>query len=209
MDQHLEEYILHHITPEDPVLYELYRETNLKVVNPRMAAGHLQGSLLTLLSKMIHPTFILEIGTFTGYSSICLAKGLKENGELHTIEANDEIRDLALKYFKKAGVEKSINLMNGNALEIIPTLDFQYDIVFIDAEKNDYLKYYHLVFDKIRSGGCIFADNTLWDGKVADAQVNDRTTESLREFNQFIKNDSRVSATILPLRDGFSVIMKK
>lgn len=209
MDTTSEDYLLQHIEPEDPVLYGLYRETHLNVVNARQMAGHLQGTILSMLSKMIQPTCILEIGTFTGYAAICLARGLREGGKLYTIEANDELRDITTRYFEKSGLVQKIELINGNALEIVPTLQHSFDIVFIDAEKNDYLHYYELVFDKVKNGGYIFADNVLWDGKVFDPTSNDRTTQSLREFNKKVNDDPRVEVVILPVRDGLTVIRKR
>jgi len=208
-EQEIENYILNHTDPEDPVLFNLNRHTHLKTVNPRMLSGHLQGSFLTMVSKMIRPSFILEIGTFTGYSAICLAKGLAENGVLHTIDINDELRETNSLYIKEAGFEKQIKLHTGEALKIIPTFNFSFDLVFIDAEKNEYRQYYQLVFDKIKQGGYIIADNVLWSGKVADKQFSDEATLALRQFNDLIAGDSRVEKLILPIRDGLMMIRKK
>lgn len=208
--QKLEKYILGHIDPEDEVLRELDRETNLNVTGARMLSGHLQGLVLTQLSKMIQPENILEIGTFTGYSAICLAKGLRKGGRLITLEINDELESLAKKYFKKAGLEERIEMRIGSAIEIIPELDMQFDLVFIDADKREYSKYYHLVFDKVKNGGYIFADNTLWNGKVLEKPASDDLqTKGIIEFNNLIRNDSRVEKVILPLRDGMTLIRKK
>jgi predicted O-methyltransferase YrrM len=206
----LEKYILTHIDPEDAVLKELDRETHLNMVGARMISGHLQGQVLTMLSKMIHPKFILEIGTFTGYSAICLAKGLQENGKLITIEIDDELESFAKKYFEKAGIQNKIDQRIGAALEIIPTLKETFDLVFIDAHKPEYPAYYKAVFDKVKSGGYIITDNTLWSGKVLETPAEDDfQTRGIIEFNSMIKNDERVEKVILPLRDGMTVIRKK
>ncbi len=206
----IDKYILRHIESEDPILVELDRETHLKVVGARMISGHLQGQVLTMLSKMIRPQFILEIGTFTGYSAICLAKGLQENGKLTTIDIEDELEIMARKYFIKAGFDDKIQQCIGPALEIIPTLNQTFDLVFIDAHKPEYAAYYNAVFDKVKSGGYIIADNTLWSGKVVENPANDDLqTRGIIEFNAVIKNDDRVEKVILPLRDGMTVIRKK
>lgn len=206
----LEKYILDHIDTEDEVLRELDRETHLKVPGARMLSGHLQGQVLTLLSKMVQPDRILEIGTFTGYSAICLAKGLKEDGKLLTIELDDELENLAKKYFNKAKLEKKIVQLIGPALEIIPNLNETFDLVFLDADKREYVDYYNLLLEKVRSGGIIIADNTLWSGKVLEKPADgDEQTRGIIEFNKQIKNDSRVEKVILPLRDGMTVIRKK
>lgn len=209
-EKDVEKYILDHIDSEDPVLQEIDRETHLKVLGARMLSGHLQGQLLTLLSKMIQPERILEIGTFTGYSAICLAKGLTERGKLITIELDDELEDLAQKYFAKAGLQKKINQVVGPALEIIPSLSETFDLVFLDADKREYVDYYNLVFDKVRNGGYIIADNTLWSGKVLEKPApDDEQSQGIIAFNEMIKNDSRVEKVILPLRDGMTIIRKK
>lgn len=206
----LDRYILEHIDSEDEILYELDRETNLKVLGGRMISGHLQGQVLTMLSKMIQPKTILEIGTFTGYSAICLSKGLQKNGKLITIEIDDELESFAAKYFEKAGLKANIEQRIGSALKIIPTLNESFDLVFIDADKREYSKYFELVFDKIPGGGYIIVDNTLWSGKVLDKPaIDDNFTKSIIEFNTLIKNDTRIEKIILPLRDGMTVIRKK
>jgi caffeoyl-CoA O-methyltransferase len=205
-----EKYILDHIGEEDEVLRELDRETHLKVPGARMLSGHLQGQLLTLLSKMIQPEKILEVGTFTGYSAICLARGLKDNGILITIEADDELEDIAGRYFIKSGLHKRIVPMFGLALEIIPSLDETFDMVFLDADKREYVAYYNLLFDKLKPGGYILADNTLWSGKVLQPVVpGDEQTAGVVEFNEMVKRDARVEKMILPLRDGLTIIRKK
>lgn len=206
----IEEYILNHSDNEDPVLAELNRETNLKILRPRMLSGHLQGKILEMLSKMIQPEKVLEIGTYTGYSAICLAKGLKENGVLHTIEVNDELEDIISKYINKSGLQKKIKTYFGNALEIIPTLSKTFDLVFIDGDKREYPAYYNLVFDFVRPGGFILADNVLWSGKVLEIETpDDEYTKGIFEFNDLVKNDTRVEKVILPLRDGLTLIRKK
>lgn len=206
----LDQYILNHIDTEDEVLTELDRETNLKVLGARMISGHLQGQVLTMLSKMIAPTTILELGTFTGYSAICLAKGLGKNGKLITIEIDDELETLAQKYFAKAGIQDKVEQHIGSALEIIPTLNHHFDLVFMDADKREYLKYYDLLIDKMNSGAYIIADNTLWSGKVLDKpKADDKQTLGILAFNKKIAEDSRVEKVILPLRDGMTVIRKK
>ncbi len=206
----IEKYILNHIDSEDEILRELDRETHLNVLGARMISGHLQGQVLTLLSKMIQPETILEIGTFTGYSAICLAKGLQENGKLITIEIDDELENMAGKYFEKAGIQHKTEQRIGPALEIIPTLNLTFDLVFIDAHKPEYPAYYKAIFDKVKHGGYIIADNTLWSGKVLEVPAeDDYQTRGILEFNAMIKNDDRVEKVILPLRDGMTVIRKK
>ena len=206
----IDKYILDHIEPEEEILKELDRETHLNVVGARMISGHLQGQVLSMLSKMIRPKTILEIGTFTGYSAICLAKGLQDGGKLITIEIDDELEDIAKKYFQKAGIQKKIEQRIGPALEIIPTLKETFELVFIDAHKPEYPAYYTAIFDKVNSGGIIIADNTLWSGKVLEIQADDDiATLGIIQFNEMIKNDNRVEKVILPLRDGMTVIRKK
>jgi predicted O-methyltransferase YrrM len=206
----IDKYILNHIESEDPILVELDRDTHLNVVGARMISGHLQGQVLTMLSKMIRPKTILELGTFTGYSAICLAKGLQENGKLITIDIEDELENMARKYFIKSGFDTKIEQRIGPALKIIPTLTETFDLVFIDAHKPEYPTYYKAVFDKVKSGGFIIADNTLWSGKVLEIPAEDDfQTRGIIEFNSMIKNDERVEKVILPLRDGMTVIRKK
>ena len=206
----IDKYILNNIESEDEVLKELERETYLKVLHPRMISGHLQGEVLTMFSKMIQPENILEIGTFTGYSAICLAKGLHENGKLITIEIDDELETLAKKYIVKSGLQDKIVQRIGAALEIIPALKESFDLVFIDADKREYVAYYQAVFDKVQNGGYIIADNTLWSGKVLEKpEADDEQTMGILEFNNLIKRDKRVEKVILPLRDGMTIIRKK
>ena len=209
-DKNLEKYILAHTRDDDKVLADLYRKTHIKFVNPNMVSGHLQGAILTMISNMIAPEKILEIGTFTGYSAICLARGLKKNGCLDTIEIDDELTDFILSYFKKAGVEKQINLFTGNALNLIKKLPGPYDLVYIDGDKREYAAYYNLVFEKVRPGGFIIADNVLWGGKVTDPEYkNDPFTKGIMEFNELVHKDSRVVNVIFPVRDGLMMLKKK
>jgi predicted O-methyltransferase YrrM len=202
-------YIENHSTPEDPVLKELVRETHVKVLYPQMLSGHLQGKFLEFISHMLQPEYILEIGTFTGYSAICLAKGLKCSGKLITIEKNDELTGFPLKYFKKAGILEKIELIIGDALDIIPTLKHEFDLVFIDAEKKDYVSYYQLLIEKVKPGGYILADNALWYGRVINKpDTFDKETQGIVSFNKFINEDPRVENMILPIRDGIMLIRK-
>ena len=206
----IDKYILEHIDAEDEVLKELNRETHLKVLGARMLSGHLQGQVLTMLSKMIQPKNILEVGTFTGYSAICLAKGLSEGGKLITIEIDDELENFARKYFVKAGLQNKIEQRIGKALEIIPSLKLTFDLVFLDADKHEYIDYYNSVFNKVDSGGYIIADNTLWSSKVLYTPAHDDfQTKGIIEFNKFVANDKRVEKVILPLRDGMTILRKK
>ena len=206
----LDEYILQHSENESELLAQLTRETYVKILNPRMLSGHLQGRILSMLGKMVQPKRILELGTFTGYSALCLAESLPDNGILYTIESNDELEDFTAGFFHRSPHGHKIKQLAGNALNIIPTLNEMFDIVFIDADKREYIAYYDAVFDKVRQGGYIFADNTLWGGKVVtDTVSNDAQTIGILQFNEYIKNDLRVEKVIFPLRDGLSIIRKK
>ena len=210
VSRQIEDYILQHSDAEDTLLAELDRETSLKVINSRMLSGHLQGSILRMLSKMIAPRSVLELGTYTGYSAICLASGLSPGGKLITIEINDELESIALRYFKKAGLGEVIQLRIGDALVILPGMTEQFDLVYIDADKKHYTEYYSAIFDRVVPGGWILADNTLWDGKVLDyAGSNDLQTEGIIAFNQHVAADQRVEKVILPIRDGLTLIRKK
>lgn len=210
IDPKLEKYSEDHTSKESEVLHRLNRETHIKALMPRMLSGHLQGQFLGMLSQMIQPKVILEIGTYTGYSAICLAKGLKVDGVIHTIEKNPEHETMAKKYFKEAGIEHQVNYHLGNALEIIPTLNEIFDLVFIDADKDNYLNYYNLVFDKVKPGGYFLVDNVLWSGKVL-TKPDSKDIEALGiiEFNDFIHADDRVENVLLPVRDGLMLIRKK
>lgn len=199
-----------HTSPESDLLAALNRDTNAHVMFPRMLSGHLQGRLLSMLSKMIRPEKILEIGTYTGYSALCLSEGLPDGGILHTIELNPEHEDMIRKYFARAGAEKKITLHIGNARKVIPTINETFDLVFIDADKENYAAYFELIFPKLRSGGYIFADNTLWNGKVLQpVDPNDKETKGIVEFNKKIQADNRVENILLPVRDGLMIIRKK
>ncbi|HHN48886.1 MAG TPA: O-methyltransferase [Bacteroidales bacterium] len=202
--------MLAHSSPEPEVLQKLFRETWLKIYAPQMIAGHEQGSLLRMISQMINPRHILEIGTFTGYSAICLAAGLEEGGKLHTIEINPELEEIATRYFLEAGLSDKIIQHFGDARQIIPTLDIKFGLVFIDASKEHYIDFYELAMEKLHSSGFILADNALWYGKVANpAVLNDKDTDSIRKFNIHVQNDPRVENLILPVRDGLMLIRKK
>jgi caffeoyl-CoA O-methyltransferase len=207
------EYAEQNSTPEYPFLEKLNRETQLTQVYPRMLAGHMQGMLLRLISQMIKPRRILEIGTFTGYSAINLAMGLgtlpTEEGVLHTIEVDPEQERIIRRYFIEAGIEKKVILHIGEALKIIPTLDETWDLVYIDADKPNYLNYYNLVFDHVRPGGFILADNALWDGKVLDPGNRSKDTRGIIDFNEFVMKDDRVENLLLPFRDGLMIVRKK
>ncbi len=206
----LQEYAENHTSPEDEVLYQLNRETHLKTIHPRMISGHLQGKFLEMVSQMIKPTQILEIGTFTGYSAICLSKGLTIDGCIHTIEKSQELKSIAIKAFTKAGIENQISYYTGDAMDIIPKINEKFDLIFIDADKDNYLNYYKLVFDKLKSGGFILADNALWSGKVIEkTAASDKDTKGLVAFNDFVQQDDRVENVLLPLRDGIMVVRKK
>ena len=202
-------YINSHISEPDEALLWLERETNIRTNHARMLSGRAQGKLLEILSKMVSPKRILEIGTFTGYSAISLAKGLAEGGVLDTLEVNDELRYIIEEGFKRSGMDSIIKLHIGDAKEIIPQLAGPYDLVFIDANKREYVNYYNLVFDIVRPGGYIVADNVLWDGKVwQDPMQNDAQTRGIAQFNDMVKNDRRVENVLLPIRDGINLIRK-
>ena len=216
INEELYAYAEAHSTPETPLLARLNRETHLSQVYPRMLSGHLQGTFLKMISQMICPMRILEIGTFTGYSAINLATGLftspsltGESGVLHTIEVNPEQEAMIRSFISDAGLEKQIILHIGNALEIIPQLNETWDMVFIDADKPNYLNYYQMVFPHVRQGGYIIADNVLWDGKVLDKpEKMDKDTQGISRFNEFVQNDDRVENMVLPIRDGLMIIRK-
>ena len=205
----LDEYIESHIDREPAHLHDLYRRTHLTRLYARMCSGHVQGRLLAMLSKMISPERVLELGTFTGYSALCLAEGLADDGELHTVEIDDEAEDELLELFASAPGGQRITLHIGDALQTIETLGGEWDLVFIDANKRNYCDYYDLVFPNVRHGGYIIADNTLWDGKVVDPTAHDAQTEGILSFNDMIASDDRVEKVILPIRDGMTIIRKK
>jgi predicted O-methyltransferase YrrM len=205
------DYIVLHSSPEDRLLQELTRTTHLHAMQARMLSGHIQGKFLEMISKMISPSNILEIGTYTGYSAICLAKGLATDGVLHTIDINDELRYIAEDFIGRSSAGNRIKLYTGDALEIIPQMDILFDLVFIDGDKREYTAYYNLVMEKIKKGGYIIADNVLWSGKVVDENVksNDKFTIELLKFNDFVQNDNRVENLLLPVRDGMMIIRVK
>jgi len=204
----LYEYVENHSTEPDPLLIHIGRETHLKTLAPRMLSGHLQGNILSILSMILRPNNILEIGTFTGYSAICLAKGLSQTGTLTTIEFDREIAEIAYQHFNTSPYSDKVILKIGDAKEIIPTLDQVFDLVFIDADKESYSQYYDLIFDKCRAGAIIIVDNVLWSGKVLDTEM-DKKTQSIDAFNKKITSDNRVFQVILPVRDGLNLIVKK
>ncbi len=210
IDKAIQLYAEKHSETENNLLFKLNRDTNLKVPQPRMLSGHLQGRFLSMISKMARPQYILEIGTYTGYSALCLAEGLNTDGKLITIDPNEETNYFAKKYFKESVYNSQIELLQGLALEIIPALPNQIDIVFIDADKRNYLNYFNAVVDKVKSGGLIIADNVLWSGKVLmDANQMDTDTRLIHEFNNTVSKDSRVEALLLPIRDGLMLLRKK
>lgn len=209
MDQELESYITQHSESEPAILSELNRITHLNVMRPRMLSGNLQGQFLKMLCEMIHARRVLEIGTYTGYAAISMALGLSGEGVVHTIDINDELEDIVRDFIQRSGMEKRICFHVGDACEIIPQLEELFDLVFIDADKRQYPDYYRLVFDKVRSGGLIIADDVLWDGKVVEAHTRDAQTRGILEFNDFIQADSRVENILLPIRHGLMLIRKK
>ena len=199
-----------HTSPESEILKELNRETHAKVLMPRMLSGHLQGRMLSMISRMISPKTILEIGTYTGYSALCMAEGLAQGGLLHTIDINDELTPMVKKYVEKSGLTDSFVIHTGNALDIIPTLAGPFDLVFIDADKVNYSRYFDLCLDKVRSGGFIIADNVLWSGKVIDdGSKKDVDTKALMEFNDKVHAHTGLEHILLPLRDGLLIMQKK
>ncbi|HEX9651166.1 MAG TPA: O-methyltransferase [Cyclobacteriaceae bacterium] len=208
LDEKLSRYAEMHTFPESGLLARINRETFSEVLMPRMLSGHLQGRILSTFSRMIKPKRILEIGTYTGYSTICLAEGLLQDGKIITIDINQELEVRVRKYFKESGFDDKIDFRIGNALEIIEELDEKFDIVFIDADKENYTNYYHLVFEKVNHEGFIVADNVLWSGKVLDENTADPETAAIIEFNDQILKDKRVHPVLMPVRDGLMVIQK-
>lgn len=209
VDTGIEKYIEAHSESEPLVLQELARATHLKTLRPRMLSGNMQGQFLKMMCRLTNARRVLEIGTFTGYAAISMAMGLEEEGVVHTIDINDEIEDFAREYITKSGLEKNIVFHLGDACEIIPRLDEMFDVVFIDADKRQYTEYYKLVFDKVRPGGLILADDVLWDGKVLDEANRDAQTRGILDFNEYVQSDNRVENMLLPLRHGLMVIRKK
>jgi predicted O-methyltransferase YrrM len=202
-------YAEEHSTPELPILNKIYRETNIRYLNPRMVSGHIQGAMLSILSKMVQPTHILEIGTFTGYSAICLAQGLRSGGKVHTIEIKDEIAEVANQYFIEAGLVEKIMLHIGNAIEVVPAINLTFDIIYIDGEKREYTEYYYTCINFLKTGGYLIADNVLWDGKVLNiSSNNEASTKSVMEFNDLINNNPNLENLLLPIRDGLMIARK-
>lgn len=210
IDEQLLKYCEHSSSQESDVLYKLNRDTNLNVLKSRMLSGHLQGKFLELISLMKAPRFAMEIGTFTGYSAICLAKGIQDGGMLFTIDNNEELMPMAEQYISESGFSEKVTCVLGDALEEITKLKNSWDLVFIDADKKEYLKYYNAIIDQVTSGGFILVDNVLWSGKVIEAiKPNDFATQALVEFNRFVQEDERVENVVIPLRDGINIIRKK
>ena len=211
-DDQLNQYIKSHTTPEDSLLTQVERDTHQHVLAPRMVSGHIQGAVLQMLSMMIRPKRILEIGTFTGYSALCLARGLDKDGILHTIEIDDELEYIYAKYFKQSPYAQNIKYHIGDAREIMTTLNETFDLVFLDGDKRQYTEYYNILMDNnlVKSGGYIFADNVLWSGKVVETvKSSDKQTLNILEFNELVLKDERVENVILPIRDGMNIIRVK
>lgn len=201
-------YVQAHTAAEPELLKKIARDTHAQVLKPRMLSGNVQGRFLSLISKLMQPNVVLEIGTYTGYSAICLAEGLAAGGKLITIDINEELENRVRGYFEQAGLKDVIDYRIGNALNFLPTINETIDLVFIDADKENYLKYYNLVLDKVRSGGLILADNVLWSGKITQTKT-DKDTRALQEFNDAVVADARVECMLLPLRDGIMMARKK
>ena len=210
LSEALDRYVTDNSEDEPELLQQLTRETYQKILQPRMLSGHYQGRLLSMISKLVNPKNILEIGTYTGYSALCLAEGLQKNGILHTIDTNEELVDFQRKYFDASDYGKQIHQHLGNALDIIPQLKNNFDIVFIDADKENYSNYFNLIIDKLNIGGIILSDNVLWSGKVIKPlQKDDKPTEALIAYNKLLKDDDRVETVLLPIRDGLTLSRKK
>ena len=209
IEERVEEYSMLHTTKESELLNKIDRETHLEVLRPRMLSGHFQGRILSMLSKMISPNRILEIGTYTGYSALCLAEGLMEDGKLYTIDINEELEDRVRQYFLESNYNQQIDFVIGDALHLIPRLNESWDIVFIDADKKNYTKYFNMVVASVKSGGYIIADNVLWSGKVVEKDHLDEDTLALRVFNDTLSKDPRFEVVLLPVRDGLLIARKK
>lgn len=206
ISQALEQYVADHSQNEPDLLARLNRETHQKILQPRMLSGHFQGRVLSMLSKIIHPKNILEIGTYTGYATLCMAEGLAKNGTIDTLDNNEELVDFQRKYFDESPWAAQIHQHLGNALEIIPTLNKKFDLVFIDADKENYIHYFDLIVPMMNPGGIILSDNVLWSGKVLEeVKPNDKSTKVLLEYNELLKTDPRVETVLLPIRDGLTV----
>lgn len=206
LPEKLDNYVVEHSQAEPKLLQELSRETWQKVLNPRMLSGAFQGRVLSMISKLVQPTTILEIGTYTGYSALCLAEGLSKDGMIHTIDKNEELEELQHKYFQKSEYKDQIAQYVGNAIDIIPTIDAKFDLVFIDADKSNYVNYFHLIIEKMNKGGIILSDNVLWSGKVIEElDPKDIDTKILLEYNRLLNEDSRLETVLLPIRDGLTI----
>lgn len=206
ISEQLENYVANHSEKEPELLARLNRETHQKILQPRMLSGHFQGRVLSMLSKIIHPKHILEIGTYTGYATLCLAEGLADEGTIDTLDNNEELFDFQRKYFDQSRWKDQIAQHLGDALEIIPTLNKKFDLVFIDADKENYINYFQMIVPMMNRGGIILSDNVLWSGKILDeVKANDKSTKVLLEYNELLKNDSRVETVLLPIRDGLTV----
>lgn len=210
ISEELDHYVCSHTEKEPELLYRLNRETHLNVLRPRMLSGHFQGRVLSLFSHMIRPKDILEIGTYTGYSALCLAEGMTDDGHLVTIDINEELEELVNQYVNESEFKDKIKCLIGDATEIVPGLKRSFDLVFIDADKSNYINYYNLVFDKVRSGGYILFDNVLWSGKVLEKPASDdKDTQVLIELNNLLQSDDRIQNVLFPIRDGLMVVRKK
>lgn len=210
LSEELENYVALHSQVEPELLAKLNRETHQKILQPRMLSGHFQGRVLSILSKIISPKNILEVGTYTGYATLCLAEGLAENGTIDTIDNNEELVDFQRKYFDQSTWKNQIVQHLGNALEIIPTLNKKFDLVFIDADKENYINYYQMIVPMMNKGGIILSDNVLWSGKVLEeVKSNDKSTKILLEYNKLVNEDERVETVLLPIRDGLTVTRVK
>ncbi|RKF04092.1 putative O-methyltransferase YrrM [Tenacibaculum lutimaris] len=206
LPEKLDNYVVQHSQAEPKLLQELSRETWQKVLNPRMLSGAFQGRVLSMISKLAQPTSILEIGTYTGYSALCLAEGLSKNGMIHTIDKNEELEELQHKYFQKSEYKDQITQYVGNAIDIIPTINTKFDLVFIDADKSNYVNYFHLIIEKMNKGGIILSDNVLWSGKVIEElDPKDIDTKVLLEYNRLLNEDNRLETVLLPIRDGLTI----
>ena len=206
LPEKIDDYVVSHSQNEPQILQELSKETWQKVLNPRMLSGAFQGRVLSMISKLIQPKNVLEIGTYTGYSALCIAEGLHPEGKIYTIDKNEELETLQEKYFEKSGYQNQMQQYVGNALEIIPTLDIKFDLVFIDADKSNYINYFHLIIDKMNAGGIILSDNVLWSGKVVEKlDPKDLDTKVLLEYNKLLNSDERIETVLLPIRDGLTV----
>ena len=209
IDPSIEAYALEHSEKESDFLFNLNRQTHLKVLQPRMLSGHLQGRILSFLSSAIKPKYILEIGTYTGYSALCMAEGLSKNGKLVTIDKNIELETMVKKYINDSSYKNQIEFINADAIDVIPTLNLEWDLVFIDADKENYINYFDLVIDQVKKGGWIIADNVLWSGKVLEEpDVKDKETIILQKFNEKVNRDSRVRNVLFPVRDGMMIMIK-